>query len=975
MNLYLWIFVRPKLRKYFAFVQSETHGYFPIQEPNKKILRAYRAISLGNDKKLVEEYDRVERQRKKHNQDFEALGRLRKDYPLFYDQYLKDPLNSDSKKELDEYRYGINVLLKEFEPLLPELASFKYEVLDFLDSIPEIERQYCLSLALSKELAVSSNRYFSIREIRLIKEKYSSNNTGKIYFHNLEPAAIEKDLMAKNKLYISDKVNLSLFDSINGRSLDSGQREAVVKEEESHLVIAGAGTGKTLTICGRVRYLLEEKRVSKSDLLLLSYSKNSSDDLKKKISGIDPDISVSTFHSLGLRILNETKGEKQDIEEQYDGIMESFFREEVFRKPDLSQKVLFYYSLYLSNDKKRHYENEGELFRALKEDHLMTLKDEMAFSASDYENKITLKKERVKSYEELAIANFYFINGVNYEYEYPYPKVTSTAKKRQYTPDFYLTDYGIFHEHYGVDRNGRAPQYDPDTEKEYLDSMEWKHQLYAQDQIPCIETYSYEFAEGTIFDELTRLLKNNHVEMHPLSPEKINDCLHSVYGGRYFASFISFVKTFCNLYKSQYRDSAMFATLKNKEFADQYQRSRASLFLDICQSAYEFYYAHLSKEGKIDFDDMIFSATESLDKTPNFRYRYIIVDEFQDISVSRMRFLQKLIAHGNSSLFAVGDDWQAIYRFAGCDLDIFLHFSDYFPDSARSYITNTHRNSSELQDIVEPFITANPEQFQKHLYSDLHLADPVQIIFFEKDKKGAFLRALGLISEENPRASVLVLGRNNKDIEAILGKAISYEKRSGGLVSSHYPFLTLRFKTVHASKGLEEEYVILINGDDDKSGFPNKMEDDPMISLVLSRPNVYEFSEERRLFYVALTRARKRTFILAKRSATSSFVGEIKEKCKIIDDLEPSEKDTLIACPSCKSGHLVMRSDGKGGSFYGCSNYPYCDYSINDLEAVKRGLHCPECGDFLIFKKGRYGAFYGCHGFPNCNYTEKYHKK
>ena len=126
---------------------------------------------------------------------------------------------------------------------------------------------------------------------------------------------------------------------------------------------------------------------------------------------------------------------------------------------------------------------------------------------------------------------------------------------------------------------------------------------------------------------------------------------------------------------------------------------------------------NLRLENKIDFDDMILQSTLDLDKCSDFNYKYIIVDEFQDISLSRMLFLKKLISHGHSKLFSVGDDWQAIYRFSGCDLNIFLKFSKYFGASAITKITTTHRNSQELQDIAGPFIKANPEQFNKRINS------------------------------------------------------------------------------------------------------------------------------------------------------------------------------------------------------------------------------------------------------------------
>jgi DNA helicase-4 len=216
--------------------------------------------------------------------------------------------------------------------------------------------------------------------------------------------------------------------------------------------------------------------------------------------------------------------------------------------------------------------------------------------------------------------------------------------------------------------------------------------------------------------------------------------------------------TFISLYKAQIKDDSGFDKFKEQLNDSQYSSSRTRLFLNICQNIYNYYMENLRAADKIDFDDMILQAIDLLDKTPNFKYKYIIVDEFQDISQSRTRFLQKLIEHGNAKLFAVGDDWQAIYRFAGCDINVFLEFEKIFPNAKLNYITSTHRNSSELQSIVEPFITANPNQYKKHIRSAKHQEKPVRIIYHKGNKAMALTKALADIEKLNATAEVLILG-------------------------------------------------------------------------------------------------------------------------------------------------------------------------------------------------------------------------
>ena len=347
-----------------------------------------------------------------------------------------------------------------------------------------------------------------------------------------------------------------------------------------------------------------------------------------------------------------------------------------------------------------------------------------------------------------------------------------------------------------------------------------------------------------------------------------------------------------------------------------------------------------------------------------------------------MKFLKRLIKQGDSRLFAVGDDWQAIYRFSGCDLNIFLRFGKYFGDSAISKITTTHRNSQELQDIAGPFIKKNPEQFDKVINSSRHLEHPVQIAYYQDKKYRTFLEVLKEISKKEPNANVLILGRNNKDFEDIALDNrifIDFKNTTNTRVAvkcTSYPKMNLSYSTVHGSKGLEEDYVILINADDNRTGFPNKMEDDELLDLVLSSKSEYEYAEERRLWYVALTRTRNYTYIIAKKDKPSIFLKEIEDQCVVINqDDEYKEKQTEISCPSCKAGRLVLRTNESDETeFYGCSNYPYCQYTIDDMRAVKRNMRCEICGDFMVYRKGPWGAFYGCHNYPRCDNTEEYKK-
>ena len=896
-----------------------------------------------------------------------------KEILLHIDTYTAEQLRSFNKTACDIGEFTIPESFSQKKQYL----SYMRDLGELIDDYPKVVEQHSLLRDFDAISFSFGDRYIdgeaareALAPAREILEKIKSYGSKYYAIPQLDEKIVERH----NEQYILDHLNDAIFNDINGKSLDEEQRRAVLCDPRSSLTIAGAGAGKTLTICGKVKWLLDTGKVKEDEILLLSYSKASADDLAKKVAFIHSGLTVKTFHSFGLGVLNRAYGGKRAVEDQFKVYIKKFFDEEFKRVPQLVNTIFRFFSFYLyaDNDEKR-YATEGEKYEALKTADFRTLKDRLSSYSEDAEKLETLQKEYVKSYEELVIANFLYANGIAYEYERAYVIKTATPDKRQYTPDFYLPEYNIYLEHYGINENGRAPQYTKEEEKNYLAGIEWKRKTHMQNNTVCIETFSYEFKNGQIFDHLRRRLEENGVRFKPLSRAEIINALHLIYQGQEFGALFNLIATFINLYKAQYSDETGFLQLRKRSFPSVYDRERADVFLSICQEVYRYYISRLREEEKIDFDDMILQATEAIKEVEGYRYKYVIVDEFQDISQSRTKLLQAILRHGDAKLFAVGDDWQAIYRFAGCDISIFLQFERYFEDAKLNYITSTHRNSAELQTVVEPFITANPEQFIKHIRSEKHEKTPVRIIYHDDDRREAFLQALQSISKLDAKAEVLVLGRNRRDIETVLGGQIRLLS-SGELVCERFPQMKLMYKTVHQSKGLEGKYVVLISGENAKNGFPNKMEDDRLLDMVLGAKSSFEFAEERRLFYVALTRTRSVVFILSDRGRPSVFVKEIEERAQI-EALRT--KDRLLVhsgyfCPRCKSGRLILRtSKANKEAFYGCSNYPYCKYTINDLKAVSRNNRCPDCGDFLVVRSGRYGKFISCHNYPYCKFKRE----
>lgn len=267
-------------------------------------------------------------------------------------------------------------------------------------------------------------------------------------------------------------------------------------------------------------------------------------------------------------------------------------------------------------------------------------------------------------------------------------------------------------------------------------------------------------------------------------------------------------------------------------------------------------------------------AKKYVDKNGMYKnYKYIIIDEFQDTSLVRFDLINSIKKCCNSKIMAVGDDFQSIYRFSGCDLDIFLNFSKYFGFTKILKIRTTYRNSKELIDIAGKFVMKNPMQIKKKLNSSKNIEKPIKILFYSDIKKD-IIKLIERVYKNNNNKDILILGRNNFDINEIISDKL-LKSDGDNLIYTLNRDVKIKYMTVHKSKGLESSNVIIINVIDDKFGFPNKMTNDQIISLVINDKKLFSYDEERRLFYVALTRTKNSVYIFTKKNKESIFIKEI----------------------------------------------------------------------------------------------------
>lgn len=897
----------------------------------------------------------------------------------------------------------------------------------------------------------------AIPKVKKFKEDYAeyiSSEDEKFFekFYN-KPETFETDTKQANERYINQELNdnSDLFDDLDGKSLDSQQREAIVVDEDAVKVIAGAGSGKTFTIQGKVKYLTEKRDVDPSEILAISFSNASVDDLKERIA--EP-IDIKTFHKVGKDILTQYNQYSRPDTSALKRIIKRYLTKKALKNEDISKKLIEFFSFYINvppSDDDIKY--EGDLLDWQEGVDFSTLK--RRFKNKQRE---TLNNEIVRSYEELYIANFLFIYGIKYTYEkiYSYPNknferefnkfkeflfsfneeipdelknditkdllnltdIFEEYEIKDYLPDFYLDDYNIYIEHFGLNRNCENHLIGGKSSEEYVKEMEWKRKVHKKYGTTLIETFSYYQSENRLLTRLAEKLQAQGVEFNEIDYREVYRILLENKTIKEWEDFIVLLKTFIELFKGNNYDENKF-----KEFydyvgglKDSFSKDRTIAFLKIVEEIYNDYEAYLLKIKKIDFNDMINKASDCIVKNGlDLPYKYIIVDEYQDTSFTRYNLLRNICDSIGAKIMVVGDDWQSIYSFSGCDVNIFTKFDNFFDVCETRYIEKTYRNSQQLIDASSNFVMKNPDQTRKELKSSKSLKYPIKLVKFDNDFDEILKFELIIKNIINQSAfknkKILILGRNNKDIFNLL-KNFNVENEYGKrkfeilgdedklrrnkfvkIVYRESPDVNIEYRTVHQSKGLECDNVILINLKNWKAGFPNKMVDDPVLNFVKRNGDSFSYAEERRLFYVALTRTKNNVYLLSPYFKSSVFVQELKTDANVellelennrLETLKNIEKNgesyvipTKLKCPVCKTGVVLLESfwnKGKLNRVLKCSHnmappFNRCNweggYYGSELEDLDDIEYCPSC-DGILIKRYRHSdghPFLGCTNF------------
>jgi DNA helicase-4 len=798
------------------------------------------------------------------------------------------------------------------------------------------------------------------------------------------------DIEQRREHYIQSQLLkfADFFDRVESNPLTDKQRRACIIDDNNNLLLAGAGTGKTSVMVGRAGYLVESGQAQVGDILLLAYGKKAAAEMDERIKQkLDTDeIKASTFHSLGLKIIAEVEGQKPSLSPWVDDEkakdkwvhdkLTTLIEDEAYRK-----QIIEYFSQYYYVEKSPfEFETEGEYFEYL--------------NANDIR---TLKGERVKSFGELYIANWLFSNGIEYRYEAKYEHDVSSLDFRQYQPDFYLPEQGIYIEYYGIDEANNTAAYIDNAA--YLQSMQWKRQLHKKHQTHCIELFYYQHRKGKLTLELEQSLQALKVKLSPLPDEAMLATLHEL--GR-VTELAKLFSQLIGLYKAACLDDKNLQQLFDNA-ADPKQTRKA---FELLEPILDDYQRHLSACGDIDFEDMIAKALLYLQSGEFISpWRFIMVDEFQDISEPRARLVKALrdsnapLSKCKASLFCVGDDWQAIYRFSGADVSLTTQFTAYFGPTTQTYLDLTFRFNNSIGDVATQFVTQNPRQLKKDIHSLTQVSYPAVSLIRRGENElptrnepssNALEQALSAISAIVNADPAL---RSSQPHVYLLARFWFQLPDKVGLkqLNAQYPSLSIECQSFHASKGKEADYVVIMGMKTGQHGFPSMKVTPPILDAFLPKAEAFEFAEERRLFYVALTRAKHRVYVLADMTDVSPFVVELIQGNYAIEQEEFNTSLVQqifedINCVRCTTGTLKPRT-GNFKSFYSCSHFPLCDHKEEGCELCASPMTrkryvgfkvclnetcghtvpvCSICGGDMKLKKGPYSEFWGC-----CNYRGK----
>lgn len=659
-----------------------------------------------------------------------------------------------------------------------------------------------------------------------------------------------------------------IFDEVDPNiKLDEEQIKTILIDQDYCLVVAGAGSGKTTTMSAKVKYLIEKQNVNPNNIIIMSFTKKATEELEDRINKqFKLGAKVTTFHKLGMEIIKKSykKYIKVITEEQKQQILKDFIVENLFYDKKLLKKINDAFCNYLLFDRKvKKYKTFDDYYIY----YIKKIYKQNKTNINEYNERIikekmlnhtTINNQEYNERTKILISNFLFKLNIPYydKKSFPHKNEFMTIENKNNTSFFILNDELYYEE------IKKISDYFKKNIREIFDNTK----VYNKFEKKLIKSCSFkEKTEKEIFTELMNYKKED-----------------------LFSRFVSLSINFITRFKEKNYTINDIDTIYKK-----IKDTNLKKQLEYIKLVINYYNDYLKKNNLIDFEDMVNHAYDTMENykkiNKNVNYDYIIIDEYQDVSKQKYKFIKKLSDLYDAKILAVGDDWQSIFEFSGSEVSIFTNFFNMMGYGEILKITNTYRNSQELIDVAGNFILKNKNQIQKQLKSNKHIENPIEIHYYTdeniNEKVDLIIEILKEIYIKNNKSKILLMGRYNDDINFLIESNKFIKTENNKIVLKKNKDIFITFLTAHASKGLGFDEVIIINALNCKKGFPSKKENDPIISIFDSKDknNKINFPEERRLFYVALTRTKNKVYIISPKNNPSEFITEIRKEKSVIE--------------------------------------------------------------------------------------------
>jgi DNA helicase IV len=707
-------------------------------------------------------------------------------------------------------------------------------------------------------------------------------------------------------------------------NLNDKQREAVVSEDKRLLVLAGAGSGKTKTLLQKLIYLIEEKGVSPSSILAITFTKNATNEMidrliisadttgqyesmlfDKRMSKADKDkerfsnqkkykwidgLTVRTFHSFCYSILRSYGVNEFDNKFRIIGDEKPNEEDELLKH--VAPETVFEVVHKLLIEQCESTEFLLQLKRYILDyiiDKIHLKKTDGKYLPKDGKYFTTLDGTKVRSKSEQFIADWFYRHSIKYEYE-PLLNVKDFA----FHPDFFIPEANLYIEHV--------------SDKSF--STKDKEEQFQKGNLLLVKTFEAMTKDSALFNHTldkvvkNRLPANYHKTVSLTYKEEFNGYHENV------KDFVTQIMRITDMIKVENID--LKVVLENAR-KDQHERVRN--FYELAIPIVEKYIQYCTNKSFLDFNDLISRSTslfqnhEDIANKYKSKYQYILVDEFQDVNNLQVELIKFLLTD-QTQLFCVGDDWQSIYGFRGSNVSYIVDFENHFQNSKVVKLNLNYRSTQNIVGASNEVIKHNKFKVDKEIHSSKQSEHKI-VVYSGNSEEENIQFCFDKVQE------LLLDGLTNDDILFLYRRSKMYTPYFFRFKNDN---LKVQSKTIHAAKGLEAKVVFIIGLTEGNGGFPDIWLEDRIFQVIKKANHDLLMEEERRLFYVAITRAKDKLFLITEKGNESSFLKEIPDIFTLKTSIPiKSVVEKVITCPKCFSQLEKL--------FAFC---PYCGYKTSE---------------------------------------------